>query len=114
MSLYLKIKDVDFGIGDRVRVYQKIKEGDKERSQIFSGTVIKIKGDAKNKTFTVRRIGIQQIGIERIFPSDLPSIFKIEVVKKGTKGVTKSKLYYIRNKSKKLLENIYSRSSRRK
>jgi large subunit ribosomal protein L19 len=114
MTLTIKKNDVEFGIGDRIRVQQKIKEGEKERTQIFAGTVIKIKGEGDNKTFTVRRIGVQQVGIERIFPLNLPSIFKIDVIKKGLQGVRHSKLYYIRKKPRKEIENIYSRTSKKK
>jgi large subunit ribosomal protein L19 len=114
MTLITKIGDIQFGIADKIRVYQKIKESGKERSQIFLGTVIKIRGEGDNKTFTVRRIGSNQIGIERIFTLNSPTISKIEIVKSGTKGSKKSKLYYIRGKSKKEIEKIYSRASVKK
>ena len=114
MSLFTKFGDTTFGIADKIKVYQKIKESGKERSQIFLGTVIKIRGEGDNKTFTVRRIGANQIGIERIFTLHSPMISKIEVIKSGTKGSRKSKLYFIRGKSKKEIEKIYSRSSLKK
>ena len=85
--------------GYTVRVHQKIKEGDKERIQIFEGLVIARKhGRGINSTITVRKIS-QGVGIERIFPIHSPIIEKIEVVKKHK--VRRAKLYYIRQKSAK-------------
>lgn len=112
----LKVKhndDIEFGVGDTIRVVTKIKEGDKARQQAFEGLVIGIKGRGNSKTFTVRRIGVQQIGIERIFPLASPSIEKIEIVRKGLRGVRRAKLYYTRFKSKREIEQIYTRASKR-
>ena len=114
MTLTVKHNEIEFGVGDKIKISQKIIEAGKERSQVFIGTVIKIRGDKDNKTFTVRRIGVNQIGIERIFPLNLPTIEKIEIIKSGVKGVKKAKLYYIRKKSKKEIEKIYSRAIIRK
>jgi large subunit ribosomal protein L19 len=111
MAIKAKHKDTTFGVGDRVKVTQKIKEGEKMRLQVFDGIVIGIRGEGENKSFTVRRIGVQQIGIERIYPLISPSIEKVEVVRPGTKGIRRAKLYYIRDKSKKEIELIYSRVS---
>lgn len=113
MALRIKHSEVEFGIGDRVRVSQKIKEGEKFRVAVFEGMVIKISGITGRKMFTVRRVGEAAIGIERIFPIDLPTIEKVEVVKKGTMGVNRSKLYYVREKSTKEIDKIYSRAKRR-
>jgi len=113
MALRITHKEIEFGIGDRVRVSQRIKEGEKFRVAVFEGMVIKIRGVGGRKMFTVRRIGEAAIGIERIFPIDLPTIEKIEVVKKGTMGVNRAKLYYIREKSTKEIDKIYSRAKRR-
>ena len=113
MALFPIHKDTKFGVGDTVRVLQKIKEGDKERTQAFEGMVIGIKGREENKSFTVRRIGAQQIGVERIFPLEVPTIEKVEVVRKGTKGVRRAKLYYTREKSRRNVEEIYSRTARK-
>lgn len=101
-------------MGDRIKVFQKIKEGDKTRTQIFEGMVIGIKGRQENKSFTVRRIGVAQVGIERIFPLGSPTIDKIEVVKKGGSGIRRAKLYYTRKKSRREVEKIYSRTSSKK
>ena len=113
MALTAKLNDTTFGVGDVVKVVQKIKEGDKKRSHSFEGMVIRIKGREENKSFTLRRIGVQQIGIERIFPLNTPSIEKIEVIRRGTKGVKRAKLYYTREKSKREIEKIFSRAKKR-
>lgn len=114
MALTATFKDKSFGVGDLIKVTQKIKEKEKKRSYAFEGVCIGIKGRNENKTFTVRRIGAAQIGIERIFPLSSPSLEKIEVVKKGLKGVRHAKLYYTRDKSRREVEKIYSRASKRK
>ncbi len=89
----------EFRPGDTVRVAVKIKEGNKERIQNFEGVVIAIKGTGAGKTFTVRKIGANSIGVERIFPLYTESIAGIEVVRKGK--VRRAKLYYLRNKTGK-------------
>ena len=113
MALKAKHKEIEFGVGDVIRVVQKIKDDNKSRTQAFEGTVLGIKGRGETKTFTVRRIGTQNIGIERIFPLNMPSIEEIEVVKEGVRGVRRAKLYYTRDKSKKEIESIYSRTKQR-
>lgn len=113
MALKITHKDVAFGIGDKVRVIQKIKDGEKERTATFEGIVIKIRGSGANKMFTTRRSGVQGVGIERIFPLSSPFIEKVEVVKTGTAGVRRAKLYYIRTKSPREIDQIYSRAGRR-
>ena len=109
MALTAKHNETLFGVGDQIKVFQKIKEGEKFRTQVFEGVVIGIKGREENRSFTVRRIGSQQIGIERIFPLFSPTIEKVQVMKEGTSGVRRAKLYYIRHKSKKEIDAIYSR-----
>ena len=113
MALYLTHKEITFGIGDKVKVIQKIKDGEKERTATFEGIVIKVRGEADNKMFTVRKAGAQSVGVERIFPLGSPFIEKVEVVKKGTPGVRRAKLYYIRTKSPKEIDEIYSRAAKR-
>ena len=110
MALKSKIKDIEFGVGDIVRVVQRIKEGEKSREAIFEGMVISIRGREPSKTFMVRRIGEAGIGIEKIFPFNLPSLDKIVVVKKGTAGVRRAKLYYTRTKSPTEVEMIFKRA----
>ena len=85
--------------GDTVRVHQKIKEGDKQRIQIFEGLIIAKKhGKGINATITVRKMS-KGIGVERIFPIHAPFIEKIEIIKRHK--VRRAKLYYIRHKSAK-------------
>lgn len=87
-----------FGIGDTVKVHYRIKEGDKERVQLYEGTVGSIRGEGPGRTFLVRRIS-HDIGVERIFPFASPAIAKIEVSRKGK--VRRAKLFYLRHKSGK-------------
>ena len=83
-----------FKSGDTITVYYEIKEGQKTRTQFFKGVVIQIKGTGKTKTFTVRKMS-GPVGIERIFPINLPSIKKIELNKKGK--VRRSRIYYFKD-----------------
>ena len=80
-SKHLKAQPPQFDVGDIVDVHQRIVEGDKERIQVFSGTVIMRKGDGINASFTVRRI-VNNEGVERIFPLHSPKIEKLEVKRK--------------------------------
>ena len=82
-----------FGAGDTITVYYEISEGEKTRTQFFKGVVIQIKGTGKTKTFTIRKMS-GTVGIERIFPLNLPTIKKIEVNKKGK--VRRSRIYYFK------------------
>jgi large subunit ribosomal protein L19 len=82
-----------FIAGDTVKVYVKIKEGEKERIQIFQGVVISKRGGGTRATFTVRKVSYG-IGVERIFPLHSPIIDKVEVVTRGR--VRRSKIYYLR------------------
>lgn len=113
MALIAKHKNIDFSIGDSIKVVQKIKEGEKERLQAFEGILIAIKGREENTMITVRRIGAAQVGIERIFPLESPTIEKIEVTRRGGRGVKRAKLYYTREKARKEVEKIYSRASKK-
>tara|TARA_B100001093_G_scaffold50215_1_gene42721 strand:- start:10408 stop:10758 length:351 start_codon:yes stop_codon:yes gene_type:complete len=83
-----------FNTGDTITVYYEIREGDKVRTQFFKGVVVQIKGSGLTKTFTIRKMS-GTIGIERIFPINLPTIQKIEVNKKGK--VRRSRIFYFRN-----------------
>jgi len=111
MALTFRHKEVEFGVGDKIRVSQRIKEGVKERNTIFEGLVISMRGEAGNHSFIVRRIGEAKVGIEKIFPLEAPTIEKIEVIKKGTAGVRRAKLFFLRDKSPKEVEQIYARVS---
>ena len=86
----------DFRAGDTVKVHYRIVEGDKSRIQPYEGLVISKRGAGQSKTFTVRRIGADNIAIERIFPLYSPNIDKLEVTKRG--AVRRAKLYYMRDK----------------
>lgn len=113
MALKIKHKEVEFGVGDKIRVYQRIKDGDKFREAYFEGMVLKIKGREPGKTFTVRKIAEGNVGVERIFPMNLPSIDRIVIIKEGTKGVRRAKLYYTREKSPTEIEMIHKRAAKR-
>src|SRR6266571_1860667 len=84
-----------FQVGDTVDVHQRILEGEKERTQIYSGVVISRRGDGAREMFTVRRI-VQGEGVERVFPLNSPKIAKIEVKRPGQ--VRRAKLYYLRDR----------------
>lgn len=113
MAISATHNELMFGVGDTVRVHQRIQEGEKTRVTIFEGMVIGIKGEQENKTFTVRRIGEAKIGIEQIFPLSSPSLEKVEIKRHGMRGSTRAKLYFTRDKSKREIEKIYSRANRR-
>ena len=86
-------KQVPFRVGDSVKVHTRVREGDKERTQVFAGVVIAHKGRGLNESFTVRRISYGE-GIERVFPLNSPRIEKIEVEREGQ--VRRAKLFYLR------------------
>ncbi|HOO70224.1 MAG TPA: 50S ribosomal protein L19 [Spirochaetota bacterium] len=97
-------RNINFEVGDTVKVHYKIVEGNRERVQIFEGIVIAIDNKGLNKTFTVRKISFD-VGVERIFPLYSPRIGKIDVVRKGK--TRRAKLYFLRErkgKSAKLKE----------
>ncbi|MBP6865041.1 MAG: 50S ribosomal protein L19 [Candidatus Didemnitutus sp.] len=87
-----------FKVGDGVRVHTKVREGDKERIQIFAGVVIAHKGSGIHETFTVRRISYGE-GVERVFPVNSPNVEKIEVERESMPG--KARLYYLRDRTGK-------------
>lgn len=84
-----------FNIGDTVKVSVNIREGERERIQVFEGTVIAQNGSGISETFTVRRVSYG-VGVERIFPLHSPNVKNVEVVRKGK--VRRSKLYYLRDR----------------
>ena len=85
----------EFNVGDNVKVHYRIKEGNRERIQVFQGDVISRHGASNRETFTVRKISFS-VGVERTFPVHSPKIEKIEVVRRG--DVSRAKLYYLRDK----------------
>jgi len=85
----------DFRAGDTIKVHVRIKEGEKERIQVFQGAVIRRRGEGSNATFTVRKVSYG-VGVERVFPTHSPSIDRVELVRKGK--VRRSRLYYLRER----------------
>lgn len=83
-----------FRVGDQVRVHYRIREGEKERIQVFQGTVLRRARGGVGATFTVRKISFGGVGVERIFPEHSPRIEKLEVVSRGI--VRRARLYYLR------------------
>ncbi|HHW41436.1 MAG TPA: 50S ribosomal protein L19 [Syntrophomonadaceae bacterium] len=92
---YLKKEIPPFRPGDTVRVHVKVIEGNRERTQVFEGIVIRRRGSGLNETFTVRRVSYG-VGVERTFPVHSPRLDKIEVVRKGR--VRRARLYYLRDR----------------
>lgn len=89
----MRIDIPDFRVGDTLKIHARIKEGDKERIQVFQGVVIRKRNGASGATFTVRKISYG-IGVERIFPLHSPFIDKIEIITRGK--VRRARLYYLR------------------
>ncbi len=100
-SKSLKENIPHFEVGDIVDVYCRIREGDKERTQVFTGTVIARKGRGINESFTVRRI-VNNEGVERIFPLHSPNVIDIRPIRSGK--TRRAKLYYLRNRTGKAVK----------
>lgn len=107
---YLKKDAPSFLVGDTVDVHTKIVEGEKERIQVFAGTVIMKKGAGINETFTVRRI-VNNEGVERIFPLHSPFIAKVVVKRSGE--TRRAKLFYLRDRVGKAVRLVESRKIRK-
>ncbi len=90
-----KSEVVDFRVGDTIRVHNKIREGNRERIQIFEGVVLKMQGGSNRQTFTVRKIS-SGIGVEKTWPLHSPNVEKIEIVRQGK--VRRAKLNYLRDR----------------
>jgi len=88
-------KDLNFKVGDIVKVHQKISEGDKTRIQVFEGTVIEIHGPKENLFFTVRK-EVQGVGVEKTFRLNSPNVEKVEFVRHPLKKPRRKKLFYLR------------------
>ena len=97
-------KVIEFNVGDTIKIHYKIIEGDKTRIQPYQGVVISKRGSQASKTFTVRHIGANSIGVERIFALYSPNIQKLDVVKKGK--VRRAKLFYLRGRIGKAATKI--------
>jgi large subunit ribosomal protein L19 len=91
----LKKDAPQFNVGDTVKVHVRIKEGERERIQLFEGTVLAKKHGGIEETFTVRRVSYG-VGVERVFPLHSPNVEKVEVVRRGR--VRRSKIYYLRDR----------------
>ena len=91
----LKAETPKFNIGDTIKVGVNIREGEKERVQMFEGTVIAKKGSGVAETFTVRRVSYG-VGVERVFPIHSPNVVSVEIIRHGR--VRRSKLYYLRDR----------------
>ena len=91
----LKAEVPQFNVGDTVKVYGKIKEGNRERVQVFEGTVIKKQGGSNRATFTVRKIS-NGVGVEKTWPLHSPNVEKVDIVRRGK--VRRAKLYYLRDR----------------
>ncbi|WP_313346327.1 50S ribosomal protein L19 [Sedimentibacter sp.] len=94
----LKSELTPFNVGDTIKVHVRIKEGNRERIQVFEGIVIKKQGESNRETFTVRKISYG-VGVERTFPVHSPKIEKIDVVRRGK--VRRAKLFYLRERTGK-------------
>ncbi len=94
-SEQLRAEPLKFKVGDIVKVHTKVKEGSKERTQVFQGIVLSIRGRGLNATFTVRRISYGE-GVEKIFPVNSPNVEKVEVERAGK--VRRAKLNYLRKR----------------
>ncbi len=92
----LKSELTPFNVGDTIKVHVRIKEGNRERIQVFEGIVIKKQGESNRETFTVRKISYG-VGVERTFPVHSPKIEKIDVVRRGK--VRRAKLFYLRERT---------------
>ena len=102
----LRKEPIAFEIGDTIKVFVKIREGEKERIQMFEGTVIARRGSGVSETFTVRRVSYG-VGVERVFPVNAPAVDRIEVERH--RKIRRSKLYYLRDrvgKAAKVKERI--------
>lgn len=89
------ISDINFVPGDLVRVFQKVTEGEKTRTQVFEGVVLSVNGRGVNKMFTVRKI-VGEVAVERIFPLLSPNIEKVVVKSHSKDKIRRAKLYYLR------------------
>ena len=91
---FVETKDFpDFSAGDTITVYYEIREGEKKRTQFFRGVVIQVRGAGATKTFTIRKMS-GTVGVERIFPLNMPALQKVEINKRGK--VRRARIYYFR------------------
>ena len=108
-SEHLRKNPLDFSVGDTVKVHTKVKEGDKERIQLFAGVVIGRRGRGLNETFTVRRISYGE-GVERVFPVNSPRVEAVTVERRG--AVRRAKLTYLRKRIGKSAVSVKEKEMR--
>jgi len=109
MAMHFLHQNQSISSGDTIRVHQEILEGGKKRIQIFEGIVIAVKNSGTGRSFTVRKLATGSIGVEKIFPVNLPSIKKIDLVRKG--DVRRSKLYFLRERIGKAATRIKEKNA---
>lgn len=107
MANNVTFNDARFRVGDTVRVHQQIVEGGKTRTQVFEGAIIAVSNRESGKSFTVRKIAANGVGVERIFPVNSPFIEKVELKQAGM--VRRAKLFYLRNRIGKAASSIKKR-----
>ena len=110
MANHFTYKDQVISVGDRVSVNLLVKEDDKSRIQVFEGLVIGVKGSQENKSFTVRKIGAGNIGVERIIPLMSPNLDSIVIKSKG--NVRRAKLTYLKNRIGRLALRVKEKNER--
>jgi len=96
MANHFSFNDQIINVGDTVRLHQQIKEGEKSRVQIFEGIIIAVQNESASRTFTIRRMAANGIGVEKIVPVNLPGLVKIQVKSRG--DVRRAKLFYLRDR----------------
>lgn len=111
MAKSFTYQDQRISVGDTIDVHQQVAEGEDKRIQVFSGIVISIKNRGRNRSFTVRKIADQNVGVEKIFPVYLPSIKKIELKREG--DVRRNKLYYLRDRTGKKATRVKEKETQR-
>lgn len=109
MSQFFTYQDQTIAVGDTVRAHEEISEGDKTRIQIFEGLVIAVKNRGNGRSFTVRKIGANGIGVEKIFPLNMPQLKRIEVKRQGS--VRRAKLYFLRDRIGKAATRVKEKST---
>ncbi|MDA1079866.1 MAG: 50S ribosomal protein L19 [bacterium] len=109
MAQFFIHNDITVNVGDTARVHEEISEGDKKRTQIFEGIIIAIRNRGTGQSFIIRKIGANSIGVEKIFPINVPTLKKIEIKSRGS--VRRSKLYYLRERIGKAATRIREKST---
>jgi len=110
MANHFTYKDQIISVGDRVSVKLQVKEDDKSRIQVFEGLIIGVKGSQENKSFTIRKIGAGNIGVERIIPLMSPNLDSIEIKSKGK--VRRAKLTYLKDRIGRLALRVKEKNER--